>query len=88
MYTGPPFHGAILLKVLLEKACRLHIHTHGSKHNGKVILVPINNALRLFHQTSLATEFSCNLYKRQGQREIDRQREREREIERMSLKYF
>ena len=53
----------------LEKACRLHVHTHGSKHNGKVTLVHINNTRHLLHQTSLVTDLSCNLYKRQGQRE-------------------
>ena len=59
----------------LEKACRLHVHTHGSKHNGKVTLVPINNALRLLHQTSVTTDLTCNLYKRPGERERERLKE-------------
>ena len=38
-------HGARLLKVLLEEPRRLHVHTHGRKHDGEVVLVAIQCVL-------------------------------------------
>ena len=38
-------HGPTLLKVLLEEPGGLHVHAHGPKHHGKVVLVVIHGAL-------------------------------------------
>ena len=32
---------AVLLKVLLEEACSLHVHTHSGEDNGEVVFVAV-----------------------------------------------
>ena len=50
-------HRTILLKILFEKTCSLHVYTHGCKNNGKVVgflCVATMFLIRLFDQSSLS----------------------------------
>ena len=38
-------HGSVLLKVLLEEVRRLHVDTHGRKHNGKLVGLALGTLL-------------------------------------------
>lgn len=58
---GSPFQRAVFLEILFEEASSLHVDTHSGKHNGKVVLVTILNALGLLHQAGLPTNLSSNL---------------------------
>ena len=37
---------AVLLEVLLEETCSLHVHTHGGEHDGEVVFVAVVHVLR------------------------------------------
>mmetsp|Transcript_12769 Transcript_12769/g.19325 ORF Transcript_12769/g.19325 Transcript_12769/m.19325 type:complete len:357 (-) Transcript_12769:206-1276(-) len=59
---GDTLEGTVLFEILLEKARSFHIHTHGSKHDGKIVFVVVNHtSLFQFDQTCLATDLRCNL---------------------------
>ena len=54
-------HTAILLKVSREESRRLQIDTHGTKHDGEVLLVTIVYILcGLADQTCLPTDLRCD----------------------------
>lgn len=36
-------HGAVLFEVLLEETRRFHVDTHSGKHDGKVVLVVVED---------------------------------------------
>ena len=52
----------LYLKILFEESGSLHVDSHSSKYNSKVILVFIQHRFaRQLHKTCLTTDLSCNL---------------------------
>jgi hypothetical protein len=49
---GDPLHGSVLLKVPLEELSCLHVHTHGSKNDGKLV-----RHIVLYRKVKLTTWF-------------------------------
>eukprot|EP00050_Salpingoeca_kvevrii_P005899 m.286285 g.286285 ORF g.286285 m.286285 type:complete len:410 (+) comp11542_c0_seq1:188-1417(+) len=55
-------HGAVLLEVLLEKAGRLHVDTHGSEHNGKRLVAGVTRAVAaVLDKAGLTANLGSNL---------------------------
>ena len=55
---------AILLKVLLEEPCRLHIDTHGAEHDVEVVLVAVVDGFRVarsVNEACLTTDLGGDL---------------------------
>mmetsp|Transcript_62503 Transcript_62503/g.167417 ORF Transcript_62503/g.167417 Transcript_62503/m.167417 type:complete len:335 (+) Transcript_62503:537-1541(+) len=53
-------HGAVLLKIVLKKPCRLHVHPHGPEHNRKIIRGVVLGVL-LLHQPGLPADLGGDL---------------------------
>mmetsp|Transcript_29901 Transcript_29901/g.56072 ORF Transcript_29901/g.56072 Transcript_29901/m.56072 type:complete len:340 (-) Transcript_29901:549-1568(-) len=53
-------HGTVLLEVVPEETCRLHVHAHGTKDDAKVLLGVIQNVLSL-HQRCLSAHLCGDL---------------------------
>ena len=49
-----------LFEVIPKEPCSLHVDTHGSKHNGKVVIVGVKDVL-LGHKGCLPADLSCYL---------------------------
>ena len=53
---------AVLLEVLLEESCGLHVDTHGREHDGEVIFMSVMNILCwALDQTCLSDDLGSNL---------------------------
>ena len=44
---GGTLHRSTLLEITAEESCRFHVHSHGTKDNGKVLLVGVEGVLEL-----------------------------------------
>lgn len=56
------FNRTILFEILLKETSRFQIDTHGTKNNGKVFFVAVNDTLvNTLHETCLTTDLSGNL---------------------------
>ena len=65
-------HGAVFLEILLEETSRLHVDSHGSKNDGKVVVVVVQHTLAWqLDQPTLSTDLRSNLVVRQTGRRKD-----------------
>ena len=70
---GDAVERAILFKVLLKEASRFHIHTHGSEHDRKVVLMVVVHALGGFlDQAGLTTNLGGDFIVRKTRGREDR----------------
>ena len=70
---GDTFHAAILFEVARKESTRLHVDTHGSEHNGEILLMSIMDIFRrLVNQTRLTTNLGSNFVVRQTSSRKDR----------------
>mmetsp|Transcript_7110 Transcript_7110/g.17954 ORF Transcript_7110/g.17954 Transcript_7110/m.17954 type:complete len:561 (+) Transcript_7110:182-1864(+) len=58
-------HGAVLLEVVAEEACRLHVHTHGAEDDAEVIRRVVQHVLAL-DQRGLTADLRRDLVVRQA----------------------